>query len=144
MRMYNRLVTGFAAVAALTTLAPVRAQQDTRLIARVPFEFAVGDTNLPRDTYHLSRMSEHRNMILLRGDRTGVFVRTIEESVRRDGSRPSLLFHRYGDQYFLREIRWEETARFDLPETKAERAAAEGRADRAAAPMEKIVIAAER
>jgi hypothetical protein len=144
MKMYSRLVTGFAAVMALATLAPVWAQQDARLKARVPFEFAVGDTNLPRDTYHLSRMNEHRDLILLRSDRKGVFLRTSEERVRRDGSTPSLLFHRYGDQYFLREIRWEETARFDLPETKAERAAAEGRADRAAAPMEKVVIAAER
>jgi hypothetical protein len=140
MRMYSRVVTAFAAVAALVSAAPVQAQG---LIARVPFEFAVGDTNLPRDTYHLSRMNEHPEMLLLRGDRTGAFVRTIEERVPRDGATPSLLFHRYGDRYFLREIRWEGTARLDLPETKAERAAAERRADRAAAPMETVIIGAE-
>jgi hypothetical protein len=143
MRMYTRLVTGFAAVAALTTIAPVRAQE-IHLTARVPFEFAVGNTNLPSDTYHLSRMNGHPEMVLLRGDRRGVFVRTIEERLRRDGAQPSLVFHRYGNQYFLREIRWEETARLDLPETKAERDAAEGRADRAAARKETVTIAAER
>jgi hypothetical protein len=144
MRMYSRLVTVFVAVAGLATLTPVRAQQDVRLIARVPFEFTVGDTSLPRDTYYLSRMSDHREMVLLRGDRTGVFVRTMEERVRRDGATPSLLFHRYGDRYFLREIRWEETARLDLPETKAERDAAEGRTDRTAALMKKVTIPAGR
>ena len=143
MRMYNRLVTGFAAVAALAAVAPVHAQQDVRLIARVPFAFAVGTTNLPRDTYRLSRMNGHPEMLLLRGEQTGAFVRGNEERVPRDGAPPSLLFHRYGDQYFLREIRWEGAARLDLPETKAERDAAEGRADRAAAVMKTIIIAAE-
>jgi hypothetical protein len=54
------------------------------------------------------------------------------------------VFHRYGDQYFLREIRWEDTARLDLPETKAERNAAEGRSDRAAAKMESVIVTAAR
>jgi hypothetical protein len=143
MRMYNRLVTGFAAVAALATVAPIHAQQDFRVIARVPFAFAVGNTNLPRDTYRLSRMNEHPEMVLLRGERTGAFVRANEERVPRDGAPPSLLFHRYGDQYFLREIRWDGTARLDLPETKGEREAAERRADRGAAPMETVIIVAE-
>ena len=143
MSMYSRLVTVFVAVAALTTLAPVRAQ-DARLIARVPFEFAVGDTSLPRDTYYLSRMDNHREMVLLRSERKGVFVRVMEERVPRNGGTPSLVFHRYGDQYFLREIRWEETARFDLPETKAEHVAAEGRPDRAAASLKKVIIPAGR
>ena len=143
MRMYSRFFTGVAAVAALVTVAPVYAQQDVRLIARVPFEFAVGNTNLPRDTYHLSRMNGHPDMLFLRGERTGAFVRGNEDRVPRDGAPPSLLFHRYGDQYFLREIRWEGTARLDLPETKAERDAAEGRADRAAAVMKTVIIVAE-
>jgi hypothetical protein len=140
--MYSRVVTGFAAVAALATVAPVHAQQDFRLIARVPFEFAIGNKNLPRDTYRLSRMNEHPEMVLLRGERTGAFVRANEERVRRDGAPPSLLFHRYGDQYFLREIRWDGTARLDLPETKAERDAAEGRKDRAAAVMTTVIVVA--
>jgi hypothetical protein len=142
MRMYSRLVTGFAAVAALATVAPVHAQQDFRLVARVPFAFTLGNTNLPRDTYRLSRMNGHPEMLLLRGERTGAFVRANEERVPRDGASPSLLFHRYGDQYFLREIRWDGTARLDLPETKAERDAAEGRADRAAAVMKTVIIVA--
>ena len=143
MRMYSRLVTSFAAVAALAAVAPVQTQ-DVRLIARVPFEFAVGNANLPRDTYRVSRMDGHPEMLLLRSDRTGAFVRTDEMRVPRDGATPSLLFHRYGNHYFLREIRWDGTARLDLPETNAERDAAEGRTDRAAALMEPVVIVAER
>jgi hypothetical protein len=140
MRMYSRLVTAFAAAAALASVAPVHAQQDVRVTARVPFEFAVGNANLPPDTYRLSRVNGHQEMLLLRGDRTGAFVRTIQERLPRDGAPPSLLFHSYGNQYFLREVRWEETARLDLPETKAERDAAKGRA----ALKETVIIAAGR
>jgi len=144
MRNYSRLVTAFAAVAALATVAPALAQTEVHLSARVPFAFAVGDANLPSDTYHLSRMNGHREMLFLRGDRTGALVRVNEERLPRTDAEPSLVFHRYGDQYFLREIRWEDTARLDLPETKAERNAAEGRSDRAAAKMERVIVTAAR
>jgi hypothetical protein len=144
MRMYNRLVTAFAAVAALATVATVQAQQDVRVVARVPFEFAVGDANLPRDTYRLSRVNGHPEMLLLRSERNGAFVRAFEMRISRDDAPPSLVFHRYGDQYFLREIRWDGTSRLDLPLTKAERAAAERRADGAAQAMKTVIVAAER
>src|SRR4029078_1848078 len=144
MRNYSRLVTAFAAVAALATVAPALAQTEVHLIACVPFAFAVGDANLPSDTYHLSRMNGHREMLFLRGDRTGALVRVNEERLPRTDAETSLVSHRYGDQYFLREIRWEDTARLDLPETKAEPNAAEGRSDRAAAKMESVIVTAAR
>ena len=144
MRKYSRLVTAFAAVAALATVAPVLAQTEVHLVARVPFAFTVGNANLPGDTYNLSRMNGHREMVVLRGDRTGALVRVNEERLPRTDAEPSLVFHRYGDQYFLREIRWEDSARLDLPETKAERNAAEGKSDRAAAKMESVIVTAGR
>ncbi len=141
MKMYHRLVTLVAAAAAFATV-PVQTQEVT-LIARVPFEFSLNNVNLPRDTYRLSRMDGHHEMLLVRGERKGVFVRINEKEMPRDGAGPSLLFHRYADQYFLREVRWEGTARLDLPETKAERDAAEGRTGRAAAIRQTVVVVAE-
>jgi hypothetical protein len=142
MRKYSLLVTAFAAVASFAAVAPALAQQDVRLVAHVPFAFAVGEANLPSDTYHLSRLNGHRELLLLRGDRTGAVVRTDEVRLPRTDSEPSLVFHRYGNQYFLREIRWEDTARLDLPETKAERQAAKGRADRTTDRMETVIVTA--
>jgi hypothetical protein len=142
MTMHSRLVTAFATAAALATIAPAQAQTEVHLMARVPFAFAVGNANLPSDTYNLTRMNGHREMLFLRGERTGALVRADEVRLPRTDAQPSLVFHRYGNQYFLREIRWEDTARLDLPETKAERDAAEGRADRAAASMETVTIVA--
>jgi hypothetical protein len=53
------------------------------------------------------------------------------------------VFHRYGSQYFLREIQWEDTARLDLPESKGERKTAESRVDRAGAGMDTVIVAAD-
>src|SRR4051812_11176536 len=139
MKMYNRLVTAFATVATLATVTPVGAQSEVNLVARVPFQFTVGNATLPVDAYRLSRMNGHPEMLFLRGDRTGTFVHTDETRVPRDGAAPSLVFHRYGDQYFLREVRWEGSARFDLAETRAEREAAEGRHNRAATIMTTVI-----
>jgi hypothetical protein len=145
MKMYKRLITAVATVAALGTVAPVWAQSDVYLMARVPFQFTVGNNaSLPGDTYRLSRMDAHPEMLFLRGEQTGTFVRTNETSLPRDGAAPSLVFHKYGDEYFLREVRWEGTARLDVPETKAERIAAEARRNRSASLMEKVIITAER
>ena len=141
MTIHHRLVTAFAAVAALATVAPAQAQD--HLIARVPFEFAVGNASLPRDTYRVSRMNGHPDMVFVRSDRQGALIRTDGVILPRDGSTPSLLFHRYGDQYFLRQIRWDETGRLDLPETKAERNAVERRGDRAAVRMETVIVTAD-
>jgi len=146
MTMNNRLVTAFATVVAIATVTPAWAQSDLHLIARVPFQFTVGNNaTLPGDTYRLSRMDGHPEMLFVRGEQTGTFVRTSETSLPRNGEAPSLVFHRYGDEYFLREIRWEGTARLDVPETKAERIAAEARRNRSASLlMETVIISAER
>lgn len=139
---YTRLVTSVAAVGAIAAVAPAQARQEIHLVAHVPFAFTVGAATLPSDTYYLSRMNDHRDVVMLRGDRTGAVVYTNEEKLPRADREPSLVFHRYGDQYFLRQIQWEDTARFDLPETKAERKAAETRADRAAVQKETVTVAA--
>jgi len=142
MKMHNRLATAFAAVAAFVAMAPVQAQ-DVRVIARVPFEFKVGNTSLPRDTYRISHLNGRPDMLLVRSDRKGVFVRAQEVRMARNDQNPVLTFHRYGDEYFLREIRLQGSARLDLPETNAERDAADRRTDRLATRMQTVVIVAE-
>jgi hypothetical protein len=143
MSLSSRIVTTFAAVVALTPAVAVHAQ-DVELVARVPFEFTVGNTTLPRAAYQLSRLDAHPEMLLVRSERRGVLVRTQEIRLARRTTAPSLLFHRYGDQYFLREIRLDGSERLDLPETAGEREAADGRADRASAGLETVVIPVDR
>jgi hypothetical protein len=143
MRMLTGFVATAAAVLSFAVVVPANAQ-DVDLTARVPFEFKVGKSNLPRDAYQLSRLNGHADVLLVRGARKTVLIRG-EQLGRQSGpENPSLVFHRYGDQYFLREIRFAGKTRVDLPETNEERDAAEGRAGRASAKPETVVIAAER
>lgn len=142
MRKFSQFVTAVGAVATFALAAPVQAQYDEQLVAHVPFAFTVGKTSLPGDTYQLTRMNGHREMIVFRGERGGVLVRANEERLPRRDREPSLVFDRYGDQYFLRQIQWENTARLDLPETKEERKAAESRMASAASGMETVTVAA--
>src|SRR5436189_1171734 len=100
MKMSSRLVAACAAVVAFVTVAPIQAQE-IHLIAHVPFDFTIGNSTLPRDTYNLTRMTGHREMVLVRGDRKSAIVRTDEIRLRNSGATSSLVFHRYGDQYFL-------------------------------------------
>jgi hypothetical protein len=142
MSMFSRFAIPLTAAAVISAAAAVSAQ-DVDLVARVPFAFTVGNTTLPQDAYQLSRLNGHAGMLLVRSERKGVFVRTEEARPQRPGS-PSLLFHRYGDQYFLREVRLDGSARLDLPETNAERDAAERRTERAASLTQTVVVYAER
>jgi hypothetical protein len=143
MRMLTGLVATAAAVITFAAVVPASAQ-DVDLAAHVPFEFKVGKTSLPRDAYQLSRLNGHADVLLVRGARKTVLIRG-EQLGRQSGEEnPSLVFHRYGDQYFLREIRFAGRTRVDLPETKEERDAAEGRADRASATLETVVVPAGR
>jgi hypothetical protein len=144
MSMFRKVALTFAAALALTPAVPAAAQQSVDLVARVPFEFTVGGTSLPRDTYQLSRLNGHAEMLLVRSERKGVFVRTGQVRLPRRAAAASLVFHRYGDQYFLREVNLEGSTRLEVPETGAEREAADRRADRTDATMETIVVPASR
>ena len=54
---------------------------------------------------------------------------------------PRLVFHRYGDHYFLREVRLPGKLGFTLPATRAEREAAEQIAGRTAPEL--VVVRAQ-
>lgn len=120
-----------------------RAQQTVDPVAKVPFAFTVDNSQPPRDTYQLSRLNGHPEMLLVRGDRKSVMIRADDVARQPQDTEPVLVFHRYGDEYVLREVRLEGTARLDFLETKAERQAAERRADRASAAMQTVIVAAE-
>jgi hypothetical protein len=93
--------------------------------ATVPFNFMVGDRTLPAGTYTIFPSLIRPDLLLLRNWDAGIHVFTV---VQRGQSNPqgldALVFHHYGDQYFLRQIRTEGTSiNVDFPVTKAEKKA---------------------
>ena len=124
MRFSLRGLIVFAAAVVLASSATVSAQE-TDSITNVPFAFTVGQATLPRGTDRLSRLSGHLDDFEITGDRHSAIVISQPESPEGKDDNPRLVFHRYGDSYFLREIRLPGNVAMSLPPTRLERDAVE-------------------
>ena len=125
MQLSLRGLTAFVAAAVIASAAAASAQTTDDSTANVPFAFTVGTKTLPRDTYLISRLPGHMDVVQIRGLRGGAIVASQPEGPDRNDPSPRLVFHRYGDSYFLREIRMPGNRGLALPATRLERDAAE-------------------
>jgi hypothetical protein len=138
MKVHTQLIT--LAVGLLTLVGGAAAQTgDGGLEARVPFGFSAGGAALAPGTYTLQRQAS--GVILVRGIRSGAFLATESsvESKRQGVTR--LVFHRYGNQYFLRQVWFAGTRGYALPQTRAERETASRAGKLASAPVVVVVAA---
>ena len=79
-----------------------------RLTADIPFEFSVSDQKLPAGKYWISRANQANGDAVLQirstdGNQTATRF-SIPISTFNPKDEGELIFHRYGDQYFLSEI----------------------------------------
>ena len=114
----NKRRLGMAAVAVLA-LAAVRVEAaDVR--GQVPFSFAVQGVKLPPGRYVLSTLPGH-GVIIIRGASRTVAV-VANPSGASNEHKSKLVFHKYGDDYFLRRVgNGEGNGPYDLRETGDER-----------------------
>lgn len=92
------------AVVALATTS-VSAQSSRRIVATVPFNFIVGDKELPAGTYWVQPTTLGSGILRIAG--TGNSKSTVRLSTllhRSNAGKGKFVFHRYQDQYFLSEI----------------------------------------
>ena len=94
--------------------------------AKIPFDFSVGNKKLAAGEYTFSRLSgfSDNRMMLVSGldSNTHVFQSTFSAQVLTPKNESGLVFHKYGDQYFLEQI-WTsgEQEGSQLPESRSER-----------------------
>jgi hypothetical protein len=93
------LACALAATALVSTSNAVG--QSRELMVKVPFAFHNGTQRLPAGVYHVQIESQH--LILLRGPHGSGYA-TGNPQISRTASSGKLVFLRYGDQYFLREV----------------------------------------
>jgi hypothetical protein len=86
----------------LITAAGAHAQTASR--ANVPFAFKVGTTQLPAGTYAIPE-NHGSNVLMIRNVQTGASVLMMGRQEYPSNKTNVLIFHRYGSQYFLSEIR---------------------------------------
>jgi len=117
------LVSMFTLCAAV---ASANAQLSTPIRARIPFDFSVGDKKLPAGEYtfgRLSGFSDSKMMLVSSVDAsTHLFQSTFGAQVLTPKNESTLVFHKYGDQYFLEQILTQgEQVGAELPESRGER-----------------------
>ena len=83
----------------------VSAQSARRIVATVPFNFIVGDTEMPAGTYGVMPAPTGSGIMRITGAENSKTVLRLSSSLHRSNAgRGKLVFHRYQDQYFLSEI----------------------------------------
>ena len=106
----KKLLGVMAAGCLLTLLVVVGAHaQDpgTAIRVSIPFDFTVEKKTLPAGEYEVRRISDEPTGLLIQNvnhRRNEAMFQTEALDVRRIPSRSLLIFHRYGDSFFLSEV----------------------------------------
>ena len=111
--MKRELVKGTTMLLLIVSLAFITAvaanAQSRKANANVPFDFVAGSRTLPAGHYNIADSTTGREVVriseLKQGN--GVFAMTILLSSKAAPKESKLVFHRYGNRYFLAEI-WTE------------------------------------
>lgn len=118
-------ITASVCVFALTAAIAFAQLPGEPIRANIPFDFLVTGRTLPAGEYEISRLGDEPVQLLISNTRNRHEHATIETQ-SEEGKVPGhgkLVFHRYGDSYFLHEI-WTagiETGR-ELPMSHQEKA----------------------
>ena len=122
---FSRYTTLMALLA--LSAAALAAGSFPQMVAEVPFAFVAADQQLPSGHYSVWRVTDMGGPLMMRNrhDGTVVFIacRRPLAAQKKEGALPKLVFHRYGDRYFLAQV-WlssSGTAGFDLPPSQEER-----------------------
>ena len=130
--MKRKVIKRFAmlSLVSLFTLCVAVASANAQLInpmrAKIPFDFSVGNKKFPAGEYTFSRLSgfsDNHAMLVSNADASvHVFQSTFEASALKAKNESTLVFHKYGDQYFLEQI-WTsgEQEGTQLSESRSER-----------------------
>jgi len=90
--------------------------------ANIPFDFTAGSMDLPAGEYTVMTTDALGNLLIRGEGKQGMFLGSDAAQANRAAASTVLVFHRYGDRYFLSQI-WvqgEEWGR-ELPMTKPEK-----------------------
>jgi hypothetical protein len=117
--MKRTIVIAFA-LAALVTAGTAMAQEHA-VKANVPFDFTVGNAHVPAGAYTIWSTGS-ANLIEIRNDSGKVTIFGSGYTSDQKSETGKLVFDKYGDRYFLREILCSTVAlNMELPVSKAEK-----------------------
>ena len=100
--MMALLVAGTLAVAVETT----NAQSSRRVTANVPFDFVVGDKTFTAGAYEVKAATSSGGAMIVRNQSSQRSITRLTNSIQpiNKDTTARLVFHRYGETYFLAEV----------------------------------------
>ncbi len=115
-----------ACIVAAAVVAPgysaIAQSSPVREVANVPFDFRSGSNLMPAGKYEITKLSDH--ILLLRGtdQARSQIIPAFDTISMKPQNHGKLVFHRYGNQYFLYQV-WSEghSDGFQLPKGHAEK-----------------------
>ena len=87
----------------LVTASATKAQS-SRQVANIPFDFVVGSEELQAGEYRVEAASSTGMAMKISGEHQGVYRLSSTITASRRAETGKLVFHRYGNRYFLAEI----------------------------------------
>jgi hypothetical protein len=124
----NSMKTQILAIAGAVVLSTLMAgecrAQSRTLEAKVPFSYEVGDKTMPAGNYRIESMPTGAGSLQVIRSANGdvrVTLSTIAIPSKNGNSEPKLIFHRYGNHYFLAEVQTGDGRGRELFESQVEK-----------------------
>jgi hypothetical protein len=104
-------------------LASAQLRSSDKVVAKVPFQFVVANKPVPAGQWTVQAATDGARVVAIRnGDaKLSLFSTLSSTETSKAAAAPALVFHKYGDRYFLAGIRITGSRTlYRLPENKAE------------------------
>jgi hypothetical protein len=100
------MITLVIAIALATAVASANAQSAKKVVADIPFAFVVGDQTLSAGEYTLKTATDPENGLIIQNavGKSETMRLTFRIEPRQNRRNARLVFHRYGQRYFLAEV----------------------------------------
>ena len=99
----KRIIAAIALIVASVFITAGVWAQSVR--ATIPFAFTVNDTSVPAGTYIISSTSTDQPVLRISDQKHVYVLSSALPNVGNGGTETVLVFHQYGNQYFLSQIR---------------------------------------
>jgi hypothetical protein len=95
-----------AAIALMAALVSANAQSAGSLVADIPFDFAVGGKSLKAGEYSIRAFTSNSDALVISNQNSNQAAVRLSQSIeaRTAPQHAKLVFHRYGQRYFLSEV----------------------------------------
>ena len=121
MKHMTRILT--LTLTLLPLLAAAQMQSDTKIVAQVPFDFIIGSKVVPAGQIIVQSAAPSARTLAMRNQRAKInlMANPTRAESKKPATKTALVFHKYGNRYFLSEVKLEGSQTlYRLPESRAE------------------------